>query len=71
MLWQRREMRGSAGGMASGAQLEADGRVKKLEELRLEKDVQMSFTLPAPGLADKVEEQNDKLENLKCSSAKL
>lgn len=54
MLWQRREMHGSAGGMASGAQLEADGRVKKLEELRLEKDVQMSFTLWAPGLADKV-----------------
>lgn len=34
---------------------------RKLEELRLEKDVRLSSTLLASGLADKVEEQDTKL----------
>ena len=41
------------------------------EQLKLEKDVQLSTTLLASGLTDKVGEQNNKLETLACHFAKL
>lgn len=41
------------------------------EELKLEKNMQLSTTLLAPGLADKVQEQNNKLETFMCHLAKL
>lgn len=60
-----------AASLAIDAQLEAEAQVKKLEELRLEKDVCLSTVLLASGLADKLEEQVNKLETLVCHCAKL
>lgn len=57
---------------AIDAQTEAEAQVKKLEEeLRLEKNVWFSTILLASGLADKVGEQNKKLETSVCHFAKL
>lgn len=42
--------------LAINAQLEAEARVRKLEELKLEKDIQLSTILLFSGLTDKVEE---------------
>ena len=53
--------------VATDAQLEAEAWVRKLEEeLRLKKVVRLSTTLLALGLADKVGEQDNNLENLVC-----
>lgn len=41
------------------------------EELTLEKAVQLSTILPASELADKVSEQDNKLETIACHFAKL
>ena len=41
------------------------------EELTLEKAVQLSTILPASELADKVREQDNKLETIACHFAKL
>ena len=58
--------------LATDAQLEAEARVRQLEEeLKLEKNVQVSTALPALGLADKMREQDCKLEILACHMAKL
>lgn len=51
-------------------QLKVEAQVRKLVKLRLEKDMQVSTTLLALGLADKMEEQNNKLKTLVCSFAK-
>ena len=56
--------------LAINAQLEAEARVRKLEELKLEKDIQLSTILLFSGLTDKVEEQNN-LETLACHFSKL
>lgn len=57
---------------SSSAQLEAETQVRKLgEELKLEKDMQLSTTLLPLGLTDKVGEQDNKLETLACHFAKL
>lgn len=54
------------------APLEAEAQVRKLgEELKVEKDVQLSTTLLASGLTDKVEELNNILENVLCHFVKL
>ncbi|TKC35796.1 hypothetical protein EI555_003311, partial [Monodon monoceros] len=51
----------------TNAHLEAETHVGKLEEvLRLEKDMQLSMTLPALELADKVGKQDNKLEIFVC-----
>lgn len=53
-------------------QLQAEAQVRKLEqELKLKKDVQLSTTLLASGLADKMEEQNNKLNTLVWCFTKL
>lgn len=45
--------------LATDVQLEAEARMRKLKkELKLEKDIRVSTTLLASGLADAVEEQN-------------
>ena len=52
--------------------IETKAQVDKLEEgLRREENVQPSTSLPASGLADKVGEQNNKLEEIVCRSAGL
>lgn len=68
-------MNGCHGGLAFNvghlaSQLEAIAQVRKLEELRLEKDMGFIILL-ALELADKVGEQNNTLENLACCFAKL
>lgn len=66
MLWQRRETHGSHSVLSSTVgtgwpQLEAEAQVKELkEELWLEKDMQLSTTMLASGLANKVGEQDNK-----------
>lgn len=60
-----------AASLAIDAQLEAEAQVKRLEELGLEKDECLSTILLASGLADKLEEQVNKLETLVCHFAKL
>ena len=50
--------------LVTDAQLKAKSQVRKLEELRLEKHVQLLVILLASGLADKVEKQNNKLKTL-------
>lgn len=53
--------------LAMNAQLEADAWVRKLEEeLRLDKDMWLSTTRLASGLADNVGEQANKFETLAC-----
>ena len=53
-------------------QLEAETQLRKLEEeLNFEKDMQLSTTLVHSGLADKVGEQDNKLETLLYHFAKL
>ena len=50
--------------LATNAHLEAETWVKELEEKwKIEKDVWLFTTLLNLGLADKVEEQNNKLED--------
>lgn len=59
-------------GLATDAQLEVEVQVAKFqEELRLEKDVPVSTTVLALGLADKLGGQGNKLEALAHCSAKL
>lgn len=53
------------------AQLQAEAQVRKLEELRLKKDVQMSTTPLASQLADKVGEQDNQLKTLVCHLSNL
>ena len=58
--------------VANDAQLEAKAQVTVLEEeLRLEKDVWLSTTLLASGLAEEVGKQDNRLETLACRFAKL
>ena len=58
--------------LATDPQLEVEAWVRKLEEeLRLEKKVQRSTTLLASGLANKMGEQDNKLETSACRFAKL
>lgn len=58
--------------LATHAQLEAEVQVAKFqEELRLKKDVPVSTTILALGLADNLEGQGNKLEALAHCSAKL
>ena len=50
--------------------LEAEAQVRQLgEQLKAEKNVQLSTTLLASGLTDKVGEQNNKLETFACHFA--
>ena len=74
-MQQRRETCGCHSGLASAvgglldtdAQLEAEAQVRKLEEEpKLEKARQVSTSLLALQLANKVGEQEKKLENLVC-----
>lgn len=52
-------------------QLEAQAQVRELEEeVRLETDMQLTTTLLTLGMAEKLEEQGYKLENLACHFAK-
>ena len=58
-------------GLDTDAQLEAEAQVRELEEeLRLETDMQLTTTLLTLGMAEKLEEQDYKLENLACHFAK-
>lgn len=59
-------------GLATDTQLESEVQVAKFqEELRLEKDVPVSTTVLALGLADRPGGQGNKLEALDHCSAKL
>lgn len=53
------------------AQLEVENQVRKLRDLQSEKDMQLSNTLLASGLANKVEGRDYRLETLEGCSAKL
>lgn len=55
----------------SYAQLEAETQVINLEELKLEKNMQLFSTLVASHPTNKVREQDKKLETLTCCFAKL
>ena len=58
--------------MTTEAQLEAEARVRKLEEeLSLERDMPLSTALLASGLGDKVGEQDNQSETLPHPLAKL
>ena len=81
MLWQRKEANGHevywpllwAVSFSTDAHQEAGAQVRKMaEDLRLEKDMglekdmYLSTVLLASALADKLEEQDDKLDKLLC-----
>ena len=54
----------------TNAQPEAEAQVRQVgEQLKAEKNVQLSTTLLASGLTDKVGEQNNKLETFACHFA--
>lgn len=55
--------------LATDAQLEAEAPVRKLEELRPQKDMQLS-TIPL-GLSERMGEQDNRLEDLMVNFAKL
>lgn len=68
-LCQRREMNSCPRELTSVESLAGHwcltkSQVRKLEELRLEKDMQLSITLLASGLADKAVEEDNKLKTL-------
>ena len=68
-LWEIRETNGYCQ-LAILSWLEAEAQVRKLgEQLKSEKNLQLSPTLLASGLTDKAGEQNNTLETLACHLA--